>query len=449
MAENTMNMDTMPLRKGHFRVLAVASLGQLTGAGLSTLVGIILPMIQMISHPALSSAQQGAIACTSLAGIMVGSIIFGELSDRRGYLLLFRLCPLIVLAASLAAYFLDGLWTLTAALFLMGLGIGGEYSLDSDYVSEIMPAKWRLTMVGCTKAASSLGNILVAAACFILLRIWDNPHMWDRLLLLISVLALTMFLCRIRFAQSPGWLMAHGHADEAQKAAEYFLGPDVSIPVQANAGLPAKKKKREMLGPKNMDKIILSGIPWACEGVGVYGIGVFLPVLVMALGIEPHSEDAFQRIIGSVRITTLINLFVLAGFAAGIALLGNIRHARMQTWGFVISAAGLAILITAYEAGWPVWASIGGFIIFELFLNAGPHLTTFVMPAQIYPVEERGAGAGIAAAFGKAGAVAGVLFMPMLLEWGGVRAVLWTCVAVLAAGAAVTVIWSRRLSRNS
>jgi len=449
MTANGTDMDSMPLRKGHLRVLAVSSLGQLTGAGLSTLVGIVLPMIQMTSHSTLSPAAQGAVASASLAGIMAGSIIFGEISDRKGYLLLFRLCPLLVLAASLTACFFDGIWILTAALFFMGLGIGGEYSLDSDYVSEIMPAKWKLTMVGCTKAASSIGNITVAAACFFLLRIWDNPHMWNRLLLLISVLALTMFLCRIRFAQSPGWLMAHGHVKEAQKAAEYFLGPDVCIRSDAAEAVRPKKRKGELLKKKNIDKIIFSGVPWACEGVGVYGIGVFLPVLVMALGIESASDGAFQKIVGSVKTTALINLFVLAGFAIGISLIRRLRHVRMQTWGFAICALGLAILLTAHEAGWPVWVSIAGFIIFELFLNAGPHLTTFILPAQIYTVEERGAGTGIAAAFGKSGAVAGVLFMPMLLEWGGVRAVLWTCIAIQIAGAAVTVIWGRKVMRRS
>ena len=45
MTDKTFNMDDMPLRRGHFRVVAVASMGQLTGAALATLVGIILPML--------------------------------------------------------------------------------------------------------------------------------------------------------------------------------------------------------------------------------------------------------------------------------------------------------------------------------------------------------------------------------------------------------------------
>lgn len=199
----TVNMDTMPLRRGHFRVLAVASLGQVTGAGLATLVGIILPMIQLFRHPGLTSFQQGAVAATSLVGIMIGSMLFGAWSDKRGYLFFFRFCPALILAASLFAYFSDDLFGLVAGLFFMGLGIGGGYSLDSDYISEIMPRRWKLLMVGVAKAASSLGNILVAGICFFLLRAWNDPHDWNRLLLLVGAMAAVMLLCRIRFEQSP------------------------------------------------------------------------------------------------------------------------------------------------------------------------------------------------------------------------------------------------------
>ena len=65
MDTNRMNMDTMPLRWGHFRVLIAASLGQLTGAGLATLIGVVLPMIRIVRPDGLSSFAQGAVACTS------------------------------------------------------------------------------------------------------------------------------------------------------------------------------------------------------------------------------------------------------------------------------------------------------------------------------------------------------------------------------------------------
>lgn len=445
-----LDMDTMPLRWGHLRVLIVASFGQMTGGALATLVGIVVPMLQLVGHPELSSLAQGGIACTSLVGIMVGSLIFGGLSDKRGYLFFFRFCPALILAASLVAFWADNIAGLVVALFFMGLGIGGGYSLDSDYISEIMPNRWKLTMVGIAKAFSALGNVAVALACLSLLRRWKSPEMWNGLFLLIALLAIIMLLTRVRFFQSPGWLLAHGRRSEAEHAVRYFLGPDVVIrePKAADAPEPAELSWADMFRNGNGKKIVFSGIPWACEGVGVYGIGVFLPMLVMALGIEP-SGGGFAHIVDSVEKTVYINLFVILGFALGLRNLNRLNHVRMQTWGFILCAAGLALLLTAYKLHWSVWVAVAGFMIFELFLNAGPHLITFIIPSQIYPVADRGAGAGISAALGKLGGIVGVLFMPLLLKLGGLTLALSVTIGILLVGGFVTAILGRKVGGAS
>ena len=105
----------------------------------------------------------------------------------------------------------------------------------------------------------------------------------------------------------------------------------------------------------------------------------------------------------------------------------------------------MGILLAAYEFHWPVWIAVSGFMLFELFLNAGPHLMTFIIPPQIYSVAERGAGAGLAAAFGKLGAVAGGVVIPILLKWGGASLVLWVTIGVLLAGALVTAVVGREV----
>ncbi len=445
---NPVDMDTMPLRWGHLRVLIVASLGQVTGAGLATIVGVVIPMIRLAAHPDLSPAMQGVVAGASLVGIMVGSVLFGAWSDRRGYLFFFRLCPAIILLAALYAFFVDSVHSLVGSLFVMGLGIGGGYSLDSDYISEIMPRRLRLVMVGVAKASSAIGNIVMAAAGFYLLRVWGTPDHWNRLLLLVAVMAVVMLLCRIRFEQSPGWLMAHGRAEEAERAVRYFLGPDVrmgEIRSRADRSDRPRASWSGLLRRGNAGRIVFSGVPWACEGFGVYGVGVFLPVLIMALGLDPASTGAFGHIVSSVKTSTYINMFVLLGFVAGLLLVNRICHVRMQTWGFLLCSAGLGLLLAGYELHLSKWTMIAGFMIFELFLNAGPHLMTFIIPPQIYPVADRGAGSGLAAAFGKAGAVVGVAAVPLLLKWGGIAAVMSVTIAVQLVGAAVTAFVGRRV----
>ena len=440
----TVDLATMPLGARQIFIMAAASLGQFIGQGLATLVGIVIPLIQLVAHPELSSGIQGLMGCISLIGIMLGTVVFGRLSDRYGYLFLFRLCPLIILATSIVCVFIHSVPVLLVCLFLMGFAIGGEYSLDPDYISELMPAKWRTFMVGLAKALASAGSAFVAIICYVAITKTKDPSIWPDLFYITAGVAAVMFITRIWFAQSPQWLMSHGRKAEAEAAVEKFLGPDVRM-ISDAAGIKAgaPKQKPESMGAfikGHMRKIVLTGLPWACEGLGVYGIGIFLPVLIMSFKISslPATAPEIEHITHSVGLTFVLTLVMMLGFGLGLYLLKKESHIRMQVVGFWGSAIGLALLMTAYLCHWPSWVAITGFVIFELFLNAGPHLITFVLPSQVFAIENRGTGTGIAAGLGKAGAVAGAFIIPVLLKSGGPTTVMIVSIAVMAAGALIT-----------
>lgn len=348
-----------------------------------------MPMIVLVGAPHLSSFMQGISASVSLVGIAIGSMFMGRLSDRNGYLFYFRLCPILMMVgAAIELFASDSLALFLIGMFVAGLGVGGGYSLDSDYISELMPESRRFICVGIAKATSAIGFIIGAVGCYFIIRLTGRSTAWTYLMLIVGALGLITLLMRLRWWESPMWLMAHGMPDKAVKAARHFFGADVTVlpPVKSSV---ANASWAMMFSRKNMSRIILSGIPWACEGVGVYGIGVFLPMLVSALGLMPADAHGLHRIELSVEITAWINFFILPGFILGLCVLRRVWHITMLTWGFYICAAGLVLLLMAHVFGWPMWTSIVGFFIFEIFLNAGPHLVTYVIPAQIYPVAVR------------------------------------------------------------
>ena len=86
---------------------------------------------------------------------------------------------------------------------------------------------------------------------------------------------------------------------------------------------------------------------------------------------------------------------------------------------------------------------------FELFLNMGPHLVTYVLPPKVYPVATRGLGSGLAASIGKIGAVLGVFFIPVLLHNGGTSLVLIVSAVVMGIGAAVTFFFRKSATYSS
>lgn len=439
------DVATMPLRPRHYWIVGVAALGQLIGTAVATIAGVIIPLLNIISRPELSGFMQGVIGAADLVGICIGSVIFGRLSDRYGYLFFFRFCPLLILAASTLSVFAADVAVLTICLFVIGLGIGGEYSLDSDYVSDLIPDRYKSLMVGITKTASALGNIIAAGVCLGLLSHWKNAESWSGLMWTVSAVAALMFVLRLRFYQSPGWLLSKGRTEDAENAVKKFLGKDVYITI------PAKKTVQDSSSAArtglfefiahNWKKVIVSGIPWACEGLGVYGIGVFLPILVMALGLEHFApgEAPILHVTDSVKITLYISCIILPGFIAGLILINRGRKiTSIQTWGFMLCTVALAVLMPAYHLHWNKWIAIGAFMAFEFFLNMGPHLITYVLPPKIYEESERGQGVGIAAAIGKIGAVMGVFLIPLMLQAGGAMLVLGVSAGVMATGAAVT-----------
>lgn len=441
----------MPLGARHAWVVFVASLGQLIGTGVATLAGIVIPMLNIITRPELSSGLQGLIGAMDLIGIVVGSVFFGKMIDRYGYLLFFRLCPAIVLAASVVAALVPDVAVLMICLFVIGFGIGGEYSLDSNYISELMPVKWKSFMVGLAKAVSAFGNILVAGICYLLIIHWKKASDWPDLMWISAAMAALMLICRIWFYQSPKWLEQHGRMQQARIAAEKFLGPDVVLsPEEAEPSTPTANSAGSSGSflLKNWKQIILTGIPWACEGLGVYGIGIFLPILVMSLGIEhvSHSAHPIMHVASSVEITFFISCIILPGFLLGLWFIQRKDNiCKMQSWGFILCAAALVVLLLASKFHWPSWISIIAFMAFELFLNMGPHLVTYVLPPKVYPVAVRGFGTGIAASLGKVGAVLGVFFIPVLLKVGGNELMLIVSAITMVVGAVVTTLFAKIL----
>ena len=438
-------ISQMPLTPRHWWIELVSSMEQIIGAAQSTIVGIIIPLLNMILHPELSAAVQGLIGAAGLIGIALGAAVIGPLSDKQGYLGWFRACAVIVIIGSLVALITPNPWVITAGLFISGLGVGGGYSLDSSYISELMPDRSKSLMVGAAKASSAIGFLLPAVIAIFILKADPSPASWRWMVFMLTAMGVLTLLMRIRWAESPGWLLGKGRAEEALAAAHFFYGPKAEvkqIPPKNNGG---KVSMDILFKGQNLKRVIYSGIPWACEGLGVYGIGVFLPVLVMALGLDSSHATGIPKVINSVEVTAIINFCILPGFILGLLWVNKLNHAAMLTWGFIGSAAGMGLLLAAYLLHWPIWVSIAGFVIFELALNIGPHLITYIIPAAIYPVELRGAGSGIADFLGKVGAIVGVYLMPILLKSGGMKLVLIVTIAVMALGALVSAIYSRLL----
>jgi MFS family permease len=245
-------------------------------------------------------------------------------------------------------------------------------------------------------------------------------YAWRVMLGLGAVPALAVFRLRRRIDESPRFRLAQQEARAAGQAS----GP-------SPAGVT---RLREVLADRHLVRWLAgASLAWLLFDFVYYG-NTISNRIVLKLAV-PHAG-----LIGTTALTLLI--FVVAalpGYLLAAATIDRIGRRRMQTMGFAVIAAtfaGLCLIpgATRNLASFLLLYGVGYF-----FAEFGPNTTTFVYPAEIFPVRVRATCHGVAAAAGKIGAFIGTYTLTSLLPAIGLARTSGLVAAVAAAGLIVTV----------
>jgi MFS family permease len=133
-------------------------------------------------------------------------------------------------------------------------------------------------------------------------------------------------------------------------------------------------------------------------------------------------------------------VFALPGYALAAGTVDRIGRKVLQVGGFIAMAGAFALLWVIPSATSTLVTFIILFGATYFFSEFGPNTTTFVYPAEIFPVHVRTTSHGIAAAAGKIGAFIGAASMGTLLTGLGLRRTSLIVAAVALAGAFVTLL---------
>jgi len=140
--------------------------------------------------------------------------------------------------------------------------------------------------------------------------------------------------------------------------------------------------------------------------------------------------------------------FAIIGFGAGHVLITRASRFQMQFWGF--AATGM---VFATVGAWSVsqMQLKGGILLIFLglmffFLNSGPNITTFILPAEVFPTRVRATCHGISAASGKIGALVGTALLSPAEAAFGMGAVYFACAILAMLAAFATYLFTPRHS---
>jgi MFS family permease len=204
-----------------FHMLVVIALGVtwiLDGLEV-TIVGSLGPVLQDKRTLGLTVEDVATLASVYVVGAVVGSLVFGWLTDRVGRKMIFNVTLGIYVLGVLLSAFAWDFWSFAAFRFITGLGIGGEYSAINSAIDELMPARLRGRIDLMVNGSYWGGAALGAAASIPLLSGSIVPLDWGwRLGFGIGgVLGIAILLLRHFVPESPRWQVTHGQ-EQAAKA---------------------------------------------------------------------------------------------------------------------------------------------------------------------------------------------------------------------------------------
>jgi MFS family permease len=212
-------LDRLPWSRFHW--LVVIALGiTWTLDGLEvTLNGAVSGVLQDPKVMNFSAQEIGSIASTYLAGAVLGSLLFGYLTDRWGRKKLFFITLGVYLAGTLLTAFSWNVWSFAIFRFITGSGIGGEYAAIGSAIDELVPAEFRGRVNLLINGSYWLGAAAGSASTLIIL----NPHIlapkigWRVGFGIGALLGLLILFLRKHVPESPRWLMTHGDPAEAEQ----------------------------------------------------------------------------------------------------------------------------------------------------------------------------------------------------------------------------------------
>jgi len=190
---------------------------------------------------------------------------------------------------------------------------------------------------------------------------------------------------------------------------------------------------------------------WFIVDMALYGTGTYQGVITSSI-LGPASS--LEKAILYAGLPYIIGFF---GYFTAVAAMDRLGRKTIQTQGFIMMSIIYGAVVAASIASGtkitgfiiPSWAAMLLYVLSYFFIDFGPNTTTFVIPAEVYPVRYRTTGHGISAAAGKLGAAVTTFLFPELLLSIGVRGILEMLAILSVVGAVITVALVKESKQKS
>ena len=419
-------LDDAPTSRFHRRAVLISGMGFFTDAYDLFVIGTVAALVKVQWN--LSTTQTSWVTGSAILGAFIGAFIFGRIADIFGRKVIYIMVAAIMIFGAVASALAPNFLLLVIARLILGLGIGGDYPVSAVLISEYSNRTDRGRLVGLVFSMQAVGLIVGPLVGIILLSSGvGDPLAWRILLGLGALPAAAVIYFRAKMPESPRFkALVQGRADQAAKELHSFADGALDASTVTDEGKHLMGLRQFLSNPRMLLMLVGTAGCWFLFDYAYYGNTLSLPSILTE--VSPNASIEMKLFL----TLALFSVFALPGYALSVWKMDKIGHRRLQFIGFGVMAACFVVLGAVPSLTNSVAPFIAIFGISYLFTEFGPNMTTFVLPSEVFPVNMRTTGHGVAAGVGKLGAFVGVFLVPQLAEHIGLRGLLY-----VAGGAAV------------
>ncbi|UTJ48092.1 MFS transporter [Atlantibacter subterranea] len=414
------NFDDMHFSAIHRRIMLWGSGGPFLDGYVLVMIGVALEQLTPILH--LDATWTGMLGAATLAGLFIGTSLFGYISDRVGRRKMFLADIIAIGLISVATMFISSPVELLVMRVLIGIVIGADYPIATSMITEFSSTRQRAFAVGFIAAMWYVG-----ATCANLVGwcLYDIEGGWRWMLGSAFIPCIIILIGRFDLPESPRWLIRKGRIAECQQMMEKIFGEPVIFDEE-----PAQQTRfLQLFNKRHFPFVLFIAIIWTCQVIPMFAIYTFGPQIVGLLGWDQGKSAALGNVV--------ISLFFMLGCLPAMYWLNSIGRRPLLIGSFAMMTLALTLLGLIPDL--TMWLVVLAFAIYAFF-SGGPGILQWLYPNELFPTDIRASAVGVIMSLSRIGTIISTWLLPLFMAQYGVSRTMLMGALISLIGLVVSVV---------
>lgn len=379
------NFDDLKFSSIHRRILLWGSGGPFLDGYVLVMIGVALE--QLTPALKLDADWIGLLGAGTLAGLFVGTSLFGYISDKVGRRKMFLIDIIAIGVISVATMFVSSPVELLVMRVLIGIVIGADYPIATSMITEFSSTRQRAFSISFIAAMWYVG-----ATCADLVGYWlyDVEGGWRWMLGSAAIPCLLILIGRFELPESPRWLLRKGRVKECEEMMIKLFGEPVAFEEEQ----PQQTRFRDLFNRRHFPFVLFVAAIWTCQVIPMFAIYTFGPQIVGLLGLGVGKNAALGNVV--------ISLFFMLGCIPPMLWLNTAGRRPLLIGSFAMMTLALAVLGLIPDMG--IWLVVMAFAVYAFF-SGGPGNLQWLYPNELFPTDIRASAVGVIMSLSRIGTI--------------------------------------------